>query len=330
MVLGAAMGLAALGTMIFSILGRWIGGAWTTMFAIVAAFLLVYQPIMNAPLIPGLSAATMTTTFLAAVKSDALRRIIVAAVPFTAVAMLLSLQRIPFLVRLLFALIGPAALLGWVFAHFDVAIPRPEFYTHKILPISLVIFITWLLIEPIAMRSAGSATPIVIGPLTAGLAQLLLLSADSQTGMIAAILPATALGALLAAIIGWFLGKPISFSRGPVIVWLTLIGTLFGFMWLDSEDLPSRYLYWIAAAPVLAWIVELPLLKKRKPWIRETVRLALVAIPVVVAVVLAFKQHNAEQKAAGDEYGFVQPHSAAPMCPSQIPMPNTIIPPTIT
>ena len=40
-------------------------------------------------------------------------------------------------------------------------------------------------------------------------------------------------------------------------------------------------------APLLCWVTEIPLLRNRKPWIVGTVRLTLVAIPLVVVLVAA-------------------------------------------
>ncbi len=316
MVLGAAMTIAALGTFFLSLASRWIGGVWATLLAVTVALLLSYQPLINAPLLP--------------VGTDLLRRILVAVIPFALAVLLLSFKKVPWWARLIFAIVGPAGLLLLIFSHFEPSIARQDFFLYKIGPVALSIFIAWLLVEPLASRSPGAAAPIVIGPVTGGLAFLLMLSAESNAGQLAPIIPATALGALLAAVVAFLIGKPISFARGPILLWLTLISALFAFMWFDTDDMPLRYLYWIATAPLLAWIPELGPIKKLKPWKRESLRLLLVAIPVLVAVTLAFRQHREDAKAAGDEFGCIFNQSAAPILPSQIPMPNTINPPTMT
>lgn len=294
MVLGAAMAIAALGTFVLSLAGRWLGGSWTTLLAILAAMLLCYQPLIGASLLAGF-------------KTDLLRRILLGAIPFTLAAMALSFKKVPPYLRFTFGLLAPDMFLWWVFAHFDLATPRQTLFVSKIAPVGLAILAGWALIEPIALRSSGAAAPIVVGPVTAGLAFLLFLSAENQAGLMAPIIPATALGALFAAIIAFFLRRPISLARGPVLLWLTLGGALFAFMWLDTEELPLRYLYWIAAAPPLAWMVEIGPVRKSKPWQRESIRLALVAAPVIVACTLAFQQHRKDAAAAGDEYGMLSP-----------------------
>jgi hypothetical protein len=315
MILGMAIASAMLGTLLLSLLGRWIGGSWITLIATLAACLLAYQPLIGASLFAGY-------------KTDLLRRILLAAIPFTAVSIALSFKKVPLYARLIFVAIGPMALLYWVFSHFDISVPRLALYENKILPISLAIIAAWALIEPIAKRSPGAAAPIIIGATTAGLSFLLILSAENQAGLMAPIIPATAGGAVLAAVVAALIRKPIDFARGPVLLWLTLIAALFAFMWLDTEKLPVPYLYWIAAAPLLGWVPEIGPIHRLKPWKRESLRLVLVIVPVIVAMILAFKQHKKEAAESGDEYGWVQP--AAPIFPSQMPIPNTIPPPTIT
>jgi hypothetical protein len=319
MILGTCMALAALGTLLLSIAGRWIGGALTTMLAIVAAMLLAYQPLVGSSPFEDL-------------KTDVLRRILIGLIPFTLCLIILSIKPIPGFIRLLFVLIVPALFLYWVFSHFDVTVPRQTLFFHKIVPLCVFVFVSWCAIEPIARRNPGAAAPIVIGPVTGGLAFLLMLSSETQAGLIAPVIPATALGALLAAIIAVFIHKPISFARGPVLLWIMVIAGVFAFMWLDTDKLPTPYLWWILTGPLLAWVCELKPIHRLKPWKRESIRLVLVSIPVIAAVAFAYKQHRDEAKAAGDEYGMVAPaaHPAAPILPSQIPMPNTINPPMIT
>jgi hypothetical protein len=314
MLLGAAMVMAALGTLLLALLGRWIG-AWITLLAILAALLICYQPLINASLFAGF-------------KTDLLRRILIGLIPFTLGLLVVSRPNKIAAGRILFALLAPSLLLWWVFAHFDLAVPRQTLLLHKIVPIGLAIFIAWLLIEPLAVKSPGAAAPIVIGAFSGGLAFLLMLSAENQAGLIAPIIPATALGALLAAIAASILKSPITFARGPVLLWLTSIAALFAFLWLDTDQLPTRDLYWTATAPLLAWIPQWKPIHRRNAWQRESLRLLLVLVPVVIAIILAFNQHKKEAAESGDEYGQVQ--SPAPMCPSQIPMPNTTMPPTIT
>jgi hypothetical protein len=291
--------VAALGTMILSLIGRWIGGVWTTLLATLAAFLIGYQPLIGASIFAGF-------------KTDLLRRILIAAVPFTIGLIGLSIKSVPNWARILFALAAPAIMLDFVFLHFDISVPRQDLLIHKILPVAAVIFAAWMLVEPIAARSPGAAAPIVVGAVTGGVAFLLLLSSENQAGQMAPLVQATAGGAVLAAMIASAVRKKISFARGPVLLWFTLTGALFAFMWLDTDQLPAPFLLMIAIAPLLAWIPEIGPLHRWRPWKRESLRFGLVMIPVAIAMVLAFRQHKAEAAASGDEYGFIPPPRSFP------------------
>ena len=319
MMMGLILACATAGVMVVALIGHWLGGVWTTVLATAAAMVLTYQPLIGAPVFSNF-------------KTDMLRRILVAAMPFTVTLMLLSLKLVPRWARVVFVVIGPALLLGWVFIHFDVSVPRQELMLHKIAPLAGTIAIVWLLIEPLAVRSPGAAAPIVVTGVTAGIALLLVLSPENQAGLVGPVIPATAGGALLAALVGAMFKWKISFARGPVLLWLTLTGAIFAFMWLDTDSMPIPFLYWIAAALPLAWIPEIGALHRLKPWKRELLRGLLVLVPVVIGMTLAWKQHSKEAAESGDPYGIVlPPHQLpAPSLPSATPIASTIIPPTIT
>jgi hypothetical protein len=180
-----------------------------------------------------------------------------------------------------------------------------------------------LIIEPIAIRTPGVAVPLIIGFLCAGVGGLSLMSTTTMPGQIVAAMGAVVGGAMIAAAVS----KPILFSRGPVFFWLAMIAILWVPALYDVDAIPWHPLLLILGAPLLAWLVEFPAIKRIKAWKRESLRALLLAIPVAIALYLGYQL----MKANGDGMALNQPaHSAAPMCPSQMPMPNTIIPPTIT
>ncbi len=305
----------AAGTLVLSFAGRWIGGVWTTMIATLAACLLVYQPL------------TGVSPF-ADFKTDLIRRILLAAIPFTACVITVSFRRVPRWVRFAVVVIGPAVMLYWVFLRYDLKMPRVQMLTHQIVPVAAVIVVLWLLIEPLTTRSPGPAVTIVIGFLTGGIALfLMLLSQGSQAGEISPMVAASAGGAMLAAIacVALF-NEQMSFARGPVLVWLTLAAALFSFMWFDTNEVPTGDLLLIAAIPVLAWVPEIGPIHRLKLWKRETIRFVLLAIPFGIAVKLAYGQ----SKAPEEEVRVEPNQSAAPILPRYTPIAKTIIPPTMT
>jgi hypothetical protein len=287
MTITVTLAVAALGTLILSLAGRWIGGVWTTLLATLAACLFAYKPLLSAPLFGN-------------VQHDLLQRILTASIPFTVCLIGLSFKRISFWFRLLFAVVAPSLLLYWVFLHFDIAMPRWAMLTHEILPVAVAVLIAWLLIEPISVRSPGPAAPMILGFVTGGVAFLLLISQENQAGEFAPLIPATAGGAMIAAIINSFVGKkPLGFARGPVLQWLMLSAALFAFMWFDTDALPVKPLLIIASTLPAAWAAEIGPIHRWKPWKRESLRFLLLAVPVIIAVVLAYQQ----SKQAGDFEG---------------------------
>jgi hypothetical protein len=236
------------------------------------------------------------------------------------------------LARVLFALIGPALLLGWVFHDYAIqTVPRQTIYLHQIAPVAVAIFACWLLLESLATRSPGIAAPMAVTMLSTAGTFLLMLSAENNAGLIATPIAGTAGGAAVAAVIAGIFGmKATSLARGPILLWLTALASLFALLWISSDQLPLQHLYWLAGIPLLAWIPEIGPLHRLKPWKRESIRFILIAIPTAAAMALAFREHQKEAAAAGDPFGMVWPHPAAPILPSQIPIPNTINPPTIT
>jgi hypothetical protein len=315
--------IAAVVTMLLSLAGRWIGGVWTTLLSIAGCVLFAYQPLVN-------------TTLFSNLKTDRLQMIIVGLIPFVLITIGLSFRKIPLFVHVIFAIIGPALVLGWAYHDYDVSEARMALFLHGIAPISIAIFILWLLLEPIAARSPGFALPMVIAVLAIASTFLLMLSKDQNAGLMSTPVSGTAIGAALAAIASGFIGKKqLSFTRGPTLLWLTVLGLMFGYLWISDDSMPLKYLYWLAAVPVVAWIPELGPIHRLKPWNREAIRFLVMVIPASIAMTLAFKDHKAEAKASGDEYGLHwpaphPPYPAAPISPSQMPIPNTINPPMIT
>jgi hypothetical protein len=300
--------VAVVVTMILAFAGRWIGGVWTTLLAIAACVLLAYQPLTN-------------TSLFSDLKTDRLQMILVGLIPFVLISIGLSFRKIPLFVHMIFALAGPALVLAWAYHDYVPATPRMTLFLHGIAPISIAIFVLWLVFEPIATRSPGLAMPMVIAVLGIASTFLLMLSKDLQAGLMSTPVSGTAIGAALAAIASSFIGKKqLSFARGPTLLWLTVLGLMFGFLWISDDTLPLKYLYWLAAVPVLAWIPELGPIHRLKPWNREAIRFLLMAIPASIAMTLAFKDHKAEAKASGDEYGlqWPSPDTDNPACPSQL------------
>lgn len=82
-------------------------------------------------------------------------------------------------------------------------------------------------------------------------------------------------------------GIPATFNPSAIIG-IGVVG-LFGLLFIGRfyGRLSTESALTMLLAPLLCWVTELPLLRNRKPWLVGLVRLALVAIPLVVVLVLA-------------------------------------------
>jgi len=139
----------------------------------------------------------------------------------------------------------------------------------------------WFLFLRLADRSPGASLPLAMAEasLCGGIAIML---AGYLTGGKAAL----ALAAALAGVAGaaW-LAATRSSLRGAIGVGvvgysgLLFVGRFFGGLSTDRALI-------LLLSPLLSWVTELPIVRSRRPWLIGTVRLALVAVPLVAVVYL--------------------------------------------
>ena len=81
----------------------------------------------------------------------------------------------------------------------------------------------------------------------------------------------------------------------PVILGIGVIG-LFGLVFIGRffGRLSTGCALIMLLAPLLCWATEMPLLRDRKPWLVGSVRLVLVAIPLIVVLALAKRDFDRE------------------------------------
>ena len=276
---------------IFAIVGRWSGGVWTILLATSAVTYASYEPLIAMP--P-----------LARLATDPVQRTLAAAAVLAVLLAIASIRRVPAFVGTVVAVVAPATLLLWVFWRFNPApFDRSGFILHRIVPAAAMSLVMWLLIEPLAVRLPGTAAATVATALAAGMAALLLLSAEAWSGQMATVTAAAVGGTLLACVVSAATGRPLPISRGPIALWLFLLASLFTFMWVDTDALPVGQLAWVSAAAVTAWLLEIGPPRRWRPWVRAVVRVGIVLLPVAVGVTLAFRQHFREAAESGDPYG---------------------------
>jgi hypothetical protein len=133
----------------------------------------------------------------------------------------------------------------------------------------------WTLLVLLARRQAGATLPIALAIAVGGAAMSLMLSAYLVGGEAGLPLSAALLGASIVALIF----PDASRSAAPIglavvgLASLLVIGRFFGELRTDHAVL-------LFAAPLLAWIPELPQLRRMRPWVRGLLRVLLVGLVV--------------------------------------------------
>ncbi|MDB5306353.1 MAG: hypothetical protein JWO38_555 [Gemmataceae bacterium] len=152
--------------------------------------------------------------------------------------------------------------------------------------LATALFLAWTVLTRLASR-AGRSAAVAVAVAAGGTAVAVMLSGYATGGQ---------LGLPLAAAIGVFAfvgGRHRPGAVGVAVVGLfslLVIGRLFA-------GLTTQNALVLLTAPLLAWVPELPRVRRLGPWTRGGLRVALTAIPVIVTLWLA------QQKFAADSNG---------------------------
>lgn len=143
----------------------------------------------------------------------------------------------------------------------------------------------WVLLNWLAQRSPGVSLPLSVA-LASQCAGILVMLAGYVSGGAAALpLVASLVGATLA--LRLITARPA--TQGTIGIGVVgLFGLLFVGRFFGAIATGSALA--VLLAPLLCWATEIPPLRQRPPWLIGTLRLALVAIPLVV-VLAGGKQH---------------------------------------
>ena len=146
----------------------------------------------------------------------------------------------------------------------------------------------WSLLSWLSQRSPGTSVPLALclPILCAGLTVMMAgyIKGGVAAFPLAATLAATTIGARLMSKHSVALAN---FSA-PAIVGVGVVG-LFGLLFLGRffGRLSTGCALAMLLAPLLCWVTELPRLRHRKPWLVGSLRLVLVAIPLLVVLAAA-------------------------------------------
>ena len=152
---------------------------------------------------------------------------------------------------------------------------------------------TWGLLSWLSQRSAGVSIPLALG-LTIQCAGLTVMMAGYLKGGAAAFpLAATIVATAIAARLITKRSGALANLGSPAIICIGVVG-LFGVLFIGRffGRLSTGAAVAMMLTPLLCWVTELPLLRHRKPWLVGLVRLALVAIPLLVVLAVAKREFD--------------------------------------
>lgn len=205
-----------------------------------------------------------------------------------AIELMAGLQRVPrwcaWLLRM-----SLAAASGRILLHGSVYLagPRRE-WTEWQAGVALalcgsLLAAVWVLLTWLSQRSSGGASiPLVLSQATL-CGGILVMLAGYVTGGEASLPLAAALAgsAVASSLLADRSDAQGMIGIGIVVLFgLLFIGRFFG--GLSTDRALAVFL-----APLLCWATEMPMLRRRSPWLVGVIRLALVAIPLVVVLALA-------------------------------------------
>ena len=139
-----------------------------------------------------------------------------------------------------------------------------------------------LSINRFAEKQRGTALALALWIWTAGTGVALALTGSLKYAQFAASVSA----AMGAGVVAAWINPKISFARGAVetLALLTLGLLLCGYLY---SDLPASPALLLAVAPLSLWLAECQCVEKLAAWQRAAIRLALMALPVAVALLIA-------------------------------------------
>ncbi len=148
--------------------------------------------------------------------------------------------------------------------------------------------VLWALLEWLARRRRGASMPIIMLLVAAGGGGVMVLAGLAQFGQLAGVL-AAAIGPCV--LLAW-IRPQLTIGHGPVLVFTLILAALLlhGYHLYDvTAEFPPISFAIVLAAPVVAWVGELPPIVRLRAWQAVLVRVVAVMIPVGAALGMALR-----------------------------------------
>lgn len=233
--------------------------------------------------------------------NESQQRMLVYMLPAAAVVGLLaSLPKVPrfvpWILRIATALAAPPMLL---LSYIKYTWSTGEAVAQLTL-IGFLAAAVWAALVMMSRRHPGGRVPTVVMFITGAMGITIMLSGSQTLGQYS-----LSLSASLAAIAGLSLVSKTKFSaRGLVDVAAAMLLGLC-IQGAYYADLTALNALLISTIPILAWLGELPVIRRRPAWQQFAVRWALVLLPLMIAVGLAAVAFAAEvNDTLGEYYGY--------------------------
>jgi hypothetical protein len=159
-------------------------------------------------------------------------------------------------------------------------------------------------LEPLAVRRPGVSLPGGLALAAAAVTTIVLISGFMK---LAVPLAALVIGLGVCALVAlWRCRFSLADGAVAVVTPLLVVSLIVAWLYMVSsgDALPAASFVLPAAAPLALWLGELPLLRRRSPWLAVPVRWALVAAICGVAVALALRPggEDASDDPVGEMY----------------------------
>ncbi|MDB5311819.1 MAG: hypothetical protein JWO38_6021 [Gemmataceae bacterium] len=187
---------------------------------------------------------------------------------------------------------APVLLHGSIYLT-DVAGPGtrewpPALALQILVGLAVSLFAGWVVLSRLAGRVPGAAVPLALALVCAGAGVVIMLSGYATGGQFGFPLAGGLVGVAVVAALAGRASPRGAVGVGVVGLFALLVTSRF-FAGLTTTNATLLF-----AAPVLAWIPELPWVRRLGPRARGCLRVVLVAVPVVIALSLAREKFAAD------------------------------------